>query len=230
MHEGGWEAGDHDEHGVPENVAVEHLVAAAALGTRRKHILLADFLKKRVFGEQGHRRECRQRHGENRQRQMPEIIEDLLPPRQFRPALRHQPSQRKPVKEGASGEQDDEQNGEKKSGNGIADDNDAGRPDVETGAVAHCLSDTKRNRDQIRQQRHPDSERHRYWQLLLDQLQDADIAEIALSEVKANVVPEHQRKALVGRLIEAELLFKLLDELGIETLRATVLRARRVDL
>src|SRR6185312_373986 len=79
-------------------------------------------------------------------------------------------------------------------------------------------------------QRHPDSERHRYRQLLLDQLQDADIAEIALSEVKADVVPEHQRKALVGRLIEAELLFELLDELGIETLRATVLRARRVDL
>src|SRR4029078_5475625 len=97
-------------------------------------------------------------------------------------------------------------------------------------SAAQYLPNAKRIQDQIRQQCHPDSERHRYRQLLLDQLQDADIAEIALSEVKADVVPEHQRKARVGRLIEAELLFELLDELGIETLRATVLRARRVDL
>src|SRR5689334_12770762 len=230
VHEGGWEASDNDQHGIPEYVAVEHLVAGAAFGPRREHILLADFLKKRVFGEQGHRRECRQRHGENRQRQMPKIVEDLLPPRKLPPTLRYQPAQRKPVKERAPGEKDDQQNGEEKPGDCVADDNDAGGPDVETGTIAHCFSDTKRNRDQVCQQRHPDPERHRYRQLLLDQLQYADIAEIALSEVKADVIPEHQPKALVGRLVEAELLFELLDEFGIETLRAPVLRARRVDL
>src|SRR6185369_10793449 len=161
---------------------------------------------------------------------MPEVIEDLLPPGQLPPTLRHQPAQRKPVKERASGEQDDQQNGEEEPGDGVADDNDAGRPDVETGAIAYGLPDTKRNRDQICQQRHPDPERHRYRQLLLDQLQYADIAEIAFSKIKADVIPEHQPKALVGRLVEAKLLFKLLDELGVETLCAPVLRARRIDL
>src|SRR5262245_31169497 len=223
MHEGGWKAGNHDEHGIPEDMAVKHLVAAATLGARSQYILLADFLEKRVFGKQGHRRKCRQRHRKNWQRQVPEIVEDFLPPWQLRPALRHQSAQRKPIEERAPGEQDDQQNCEKEPGNGVADDNDARGPDVETGAVTYGLSDAKRNRNQICKQRHPDSERHRYGQFLLDQLHHADVAEVAFSEVEAHVVPDHQRKTLIGRLVETELLFKSLDELRVEALRATVL-------
>src|SRR5262245_11457576 len=161
---------------------------------------------------------------------MPKIVEDLLPPRQLRPTFRHQPAQRKPVKERATGKQNDEQDREKESGDGVADDDYTRGPDVETRAIADGLSDTKRNRNQICQQRHPDSERHRHGQLLLDQLQHVDVAEVAFAEVEPHIVPEHQRKALVGRLVEAELLLELLDEFRIETLRATVLRIRRVDL
>src|SRR6185437_6187236 len=83
VYEGGGKTGDNDEHGVAEDVAVKHLVAAATLGARRQHILLADFFEKRILGEQRHRRKCRQRHRKDRQRQMPEIVEDFLPPRQL---------------------------------------------------------------------------------------------------------------------------------------------------
>src|SRR5262245_908299 len=55
VHERGWEASDHDEHGIPEDMPVKHLIATTALGARREHILLADFLKKRVFCKQRHR-------------------------------------------------------------------------------------------------------------------------------------------------------------------------------
>src|SRR5262249_34935213 len=46
VHERGWKAGDHDQHGVAKNVAIEHLFACAALGARRQHILFPDFLEK----------------------------------------------------------------------------------------------------------------------------------------------------------------------------------------
>ena len=153
---------------------------------------------------------------------MPEIIGDLVVPGELRPAVRYQSAQRKDLQERAAGEQNDEQNGEQESGNGIADDDDAGGPDVERRAVPHRLADAERNRDQIAQQRHPDAERDRDWEFLLDQLDDADVAEIALAEIEARIVPQHQEKALIGRLVEAELLFQALDEGGIEPLRAAI--------
>jgi hypothetical protein len=77
-------------------------------------------------------------------------------------------------------------------------------------------------------------ERHRDRQLLLDQLQHADVAEIALAEIEPREIPQHQREAFRRRLVETELLFKALDEFGIEPLRAAVLRSdgigRRADL
>ena len=91
-------------------------------------------------------------------------------------------------------------------------------------AVLHRLADAERDRDQIGQQRHPDPERHRDRQLLLDQLQHADVAEIALAEIEAREIPQHQREAFRRRLVEAELLFQALDEIGIEPLRAAVFR------
>ena len=73
---------------------------------------------------------------------------------------------------------------------------------------------------------HPEPERDRHRQLLLDQLKHADIAEVALAEIKQQVVLQHQEEALVGGLVEAELLLELLDKLRIKTLGATVLWRR----
>src|SRR5262250_1360849 len=87
----------------------------------------------------------------------------------------------------------------------------------------HRLANAERNRDQIAQQRHPDSERDRNRELLLDELQHADIAEITLAEIEAHIVPQHDEEALVSRLVKAELLFEALDEGGVEPLRAAVL-------
>ena len=67
-------------------------------------------------------------------------------------------------------------------------------------------------------------ERHRDRQLLLDQLDHADVAEIALAEIEAREIPHHQRETLRRRLVEAELRLELLDELRIEPLRAAVFR------
>src|SRR6516164_3628357 len=44
VHERAGKAGDHDQHGVSEDVAIEHLTLAAALGARGEHILLADLV------------------------------------------------------------------------------------------------------------------------------------------------------------------------------------------
>jgi hypothetical protein len=123
----------------------------AAFGARGQHILLAQFLKKRILGEQRHGGEGRQPHRKDRQRQVPEIIADLVIPGELRPAVRHQSAQRKDLKERAAGEQDDKQNGEQKSRNGVADDDDAGRPHVERRAVLHRLADAERDGDQIAQ-------------------------------------------------------------------------------
>src|SRR5437763_16628705 len=46
VHEGAREAGDHDQHGVAEYVAVEHLPLSAALGAGGEHVLLADLVEK----------------------------------------------------------------------------------------------------------------------------------------------------------------------------------------
>ena len=184
-HEGGREAGDDQQHGVAENMAVEHLPFRAAFGARGQHVLFAQFLEKRVLGQQRHGGEGGQPHGHDRQGQVPEIIEDFVPPGELRPAVRYQSAQRKDLKERAAGEQDDEQNGEQKARNGVADDDHAGGPDVERRAVLHRLADAERDRDQIAQKRHPDAERDRDRQLLLDELQHADVAEIALAEIEA---------------------------------------------
>src|SRR5580692_5850584 len=222
--EGGRKAGDHQHHGVAEDVAVEHLGFGTALGARGEHILLAQFLEERVLGEQRHGGERGKPHGNDRQRQVPEIIEDLVPQRKLRPAVGGQPAQRENLEKRAAGEQDDEQDREQEPGDGIADDDDAGGPGVERRAVAHRLADAERNRDQVAQQRHPDAERYRDRQLLLDELDHGDVAEIALAEIEARIVAEHDEKALISRLVEAELLFQALDEFRIEPLGAAIFR------
>src|SRR4051812_1066460 len=45
VHEGARKAPDHDQHRVAKDVAIEHLPGGAALGARRKHVLLADLIE-----------------------------------------------------------------------------------------------------------------------------------------------------------------------------------------
>ena len=77
-HERAGKAGDDQQHGVAEDVAVEDLAVVAALGARGQDILLADLVEEAVLGEDRHGREGADAHREQRQRQVPEIVEDLL--------------------------------------------------------------------------------------------------------------------------------------------------------
>src|SRR5262245_55332920 len=86
----------------------------------------------------------------------------------------------------------------------------------------HGLAHTERNRDQVGDERHPQPKRDRNGQLLLDELEHADVTEVALAEIEQQIVLEHYEKALIGGLIEAELLLELPDKFRIETLRAAV--------
>jgi hypothetical protein len=186
--------------------------------------LLADLVEERVLGEQRHGGEGGERHRDQRQRQMPEIIEDLGVPGQRGEIVGSEPAQREEIPERSAGEQDDQQDREQKAGDCVADDDQARRPGIEWRAVSDRLADAEWDRDQVGKQGHEDAERHRHRQLLLDQLQHARVAEKALAEIERGEIPQHQEEALVGGLVEAELLLQAFDEFRIEPLRAAILR------
>src|SRR5262249_61874007 len=100
-----------------------------------------------------------------------------------------------------------------------SDDDHRRGPGVEARAVGNRLAHTERNRDEVGEYRQPKPERDRDRELFLDQLNHADIAEIALAEIEAGVVPHHQQEGIWRGLVEAELLFQILDQFGIEALR-----------
>lgn len=203
-------------------MAVKHLAFRQALGARRHHILLADLVEEGVFRQQRGGGEGRQRHRRQRQRQVPEIIDDARRPGKLVPVVGDEAAQREPVVEGAAGEQHHQQDREQESRNGVGDDDDAARPYVEGRAVLDRLADAERDRDQIGDQRDPQAERDRHRHLLKDQVDHRDVAEIAVAEVEAGIVPQHLAEAFERRLVEAELLFQPGDELGIESLRAPI--------
>src|SRR5215469_9751898 len=113
-----------------------------------------------------------------------------------------QSSQRKPVEIRPSGKQDDKQNGKEEARNRIADDDDARSPDVERRAVGHRLPDAQWDGNQIGGKRHPKPKRDGDGELFLYQREYGDVAEIALAEIEARVIPQHQEEALVGRPVE----------------------------
>ena len=75
--EGAGKAGDHDQHGVAEDVAIEHAPLGQALHPRGDDILLADFVDEGVLGQEGRGGEGAERQGRDRQHDVPEIILDL---------------------------------------------------------------------------------------------------------------------------------------------------------
>ena len=208
-------------------MAVQHLVLGEPLGPRRHHILLPDLLEERVLGEEGRGGEGRERHGEHRQHEMPEIVDDPHRPGELVPILRDEPAQREDLQERAAGEQHDEEHGDEEAGDRIADHDHRARPYVEARAVHDRLADAERNRDGVGEQRHPQPERDRHRHSLLDQLEHARVAEIALAEIEQEIVLDHHAEAHIGRLVEAELLLQALDELGVEPLRAAIFGRRR---
>ena len=155
---------------------------------------------------------------------MPEIIEDLLVPRQGPEVFGYEPPQREDLQERAAGEQHDQKHGHEKAGNCIANHDHAGSPDVEAGAVADSLADTERNGDRVGDQRHPKPERDGDRHTLRDERQNARVSEIALAEVEAQIVPDHLAEAFIGRLVETELLLEARDEFWVETLRTAIFR------
>src|SRR5918995_2893771 len=158
---------------------------------------------------------------------MPEIVGDLEIPGQLRPVLRYEPTQRENLQEGPAGEQHDQEHGDEKARNGVADDDHRAGPHIEARSVLHRLANAERNRDRIGEQGHPQAERDRDRHLLSNQAEHAGIAEIALTEIEQQIVLDHHEEALIGRLVEAELLLQARDEFGIEPLRAAIFGWRR---
>ncbi len=224
VHERARKSGDDDQHRVAEHMPVQDLALAAALGARGEDVLLADLVEERVLGQQRHGGEGGEPERDDRQHHVPEVVEDLLPPRHEREVLRRQPAQRKPGEERSAGEQHDQQHRDQEPRQRVGDNDDARCPHVEDRAVLHRLADTERDRDQVAEQRQPDAERDRDRQLLLDQFENGHVAEIAPPEIEADIVPQHQEEALVRRLVEAELPLQAFDEFRIEALRAAVFR------
>jgi hypothetical protein len=110
----------------------------------------------------------------------------------------------------------------REAGNGVGDDHHAAGPHVEGRTVLHRLADAERNGDQVRYQRDPEAERDGDRHLFQDQIQHRNVTEIAVAKIEAGIVPEHLEEAFEWRLVEAELLFQLLDEFRIQPLRAAI--------
>ena len=59
-------------------MAVEHPPLGQALGAGGQHVLLVDLVEKGILGQHRQRRETADHQRRDRQRDMPEIIEDAL--------------------------------------------------------------------------------------------------------------------------------------------------------
>ena len=120
------EAGDHDQHGVAEHVAVEHAAFAQALGPRGDHVLLVDLIEEGVLGQHGEGGEAADHHGETMgstrcQKVVRDAGERVAQPAkpEIRVLVRQQAAQREPVEVAAAGE--DHQAGRRRTGTpGIA--------------------------------------------------------------------------------------------------------------
>src|SRR5690606_476722 len=219
------EAGDDQQHGVAEHVAVEHAVFRQALGPRGDHVLLADLVEEAVLGQHGQGGEAADDHRRDRQHQMPQVVGDLAPGAQLLPVVGGQPAQREPVEITATGEQYDQQNRQQEAGNGIADDDQRTGPDIEGRAVADGLAYAQGNGDQIGDQRGPQPQGDGHRHLLDDQVDDAGIAEETVTEIEGEIALDHQPEALVGRLVEAVHALDLGNDVRVQPLGAAVVAA-----
>ena len=70
------EAGDDQQHGVAEHVAVQHALLAGALGARGDDVLLADLLEEAVLGQHGQAGETADHQRDGRQHHVPGVVGD----------------------------------------------------------------------------------------------------------------------------------------------------------
>ena len=131
-------------------------------------------------------------------------------------------AQGKPREIAPAREHHDQQDGEEKARDGVADDDRGARPHVERRAVADRLGHAERDRHEVDDQRAPEAEGDRHRHLLDHQCQHRAIAEEALAEVEDGVALEHLPEAHVRGLVEAVELLQLLDEPRVEAARAAV--------
>ena len=153
---------------------------------------------------------------------MPEVVDDAVEPTEGLPVLGSESAQREPVEEAAPREQDNEQDREEESRDRVADDDRGARPYVEGGAVTHRLGDAERYRDQVHEERRPQAERDRHVHLVDDEPDDGPVAEIALPEIEAEIVPDHREETLDRGAVESVHPLDLAHEFGIEPARSPV--------
>jgi hypothetical protein len=143
-------------------------------------------------------------------------------PGQLAPVGGDEAAQGKPGEIAPAREHHDEQDGEEKARDGVADDDRGARPHVERRAVADRLGHAQGDRHEVDDERAPEAERDRHGHLLDHQGQHRAIAEEALAEIEDGVALEHLPEAHVRGLVESVELLQLLDEPRVEAARAAV--------
>ena len=119
------EAGDHDQHGVAEHVAVEHAALGQALGARGETYCLLIWSRNEFLVSMRQAGEAADHQRRDRQRHVPEVVGDPVPARtSSAPVVGDQAAQREPVEVAAAGEQHDQQDGEQEARDRVADDDD----------------------------------------------------------------------------------------------------------
>ena len=161
---------------------------------------------------------------------MPEVVLDLLEQAELVEVVRGQAAQGEPVEIAATGKHHDQQNGEQKRRNGVADDDRRAGPDVEVTAVSRGLGDPQGDRHQVHDQGAPQPEGDGHRHLLDDQVGDLGVAEEAFAKVQVQVVDQHDPEALGGRLVEAVHAFDLAYQFRVQALGAAVIGAGHRDL
>ncbi len=205
----------------------QHGALAQALGARRQHILLADFLQKRVLGQHGDDGEAARRGRQHRQGDVPQVVGDLVPQTELRPAVGHQPAQRKPLQPGAARKQHQQQHAQHEAWNGVAHQHRNAGGHIEAAAMPHRLGDAQWNGNQIGEQKIPQAQRDGDRQPLFDQRPHRFVVVIAATEVEMRELPQHVEVALQRRLVETVELAQLGELLGRDALRTTVNALRR---
>lgn len=122
----------------------------------------------------------------------------------------------------AAGKNHDQQDGEQKGRDRIANDNQCTAPDIKAAAVADRFADAQRNGDQIDNQRAPQPEAHRDRQAVFNQLQHGGAAKQAVAEIKAQIIAQHLQIAFVQRFIEAVAVGDLGDDFRVEAAPAAI--------
>ena len=109
-----------NQHRVAKDVAIENLPLRQTFRPRRRDVQKVHLIQKRVLDQQGGRGKTPDRHGDQGQRHVPEVIADLSGQLRLPPIVRDKAPQGKPMEVTAAGEDHDEKHGEKKRRDGVA--------------------------------------------------------------------------------------------------------------